>query len=78
MSKELERRVACNGDWFMADNFLYYRCRSDHSIIPLRSGDKPEKCSHCGRPVAPEVKLIKPQIRSARQVKLGDHWVNLG
>lgn len=67
----------CDGDWFMADRRLYYRCLGDSVIVPLRSGDKPEKCPHCGKPVAPEVKLIKPWIRSARQVKLGEHWVNV-
>lgn len=67
----------CDGDWFMADRRLYYRCFWDSTIVPLRSGDKPEKCPNCNRPVEPLVKLIKPMIRSARQVKLGDHWVNV-
>lgn len=65
----------CDGYWFMADRFLYYACGG--IVYPLRSGDKPEKCPDCGKPVAPEVKLIKPMIRSARQVRLGEQWVNV-
>lgn len=67
----------CDGDWFTADSFLYYRCFWDFAIVPLFSGDKPEKCPRCGRPVEPLVKLIRPQIRSARQVRLGENWVNV-
>lgn len=65
----------CNGDWFMADRFLYYHCNG--AVIPLRSGDKPEKCPDCGKPVPAEVKLIQPQSRTRLQVKLGEQWVNV-
>ncbi len=67
----------CDGDWFLADNRIYYRCFWDSIIIPMRDSNKPETCSHCQRPVEPLVKLIKPQIRTARQVRLGDNWVNV-